>query len=96
MKMGFHVTVRNLQVLCGQCDMFAGVVDIDECAEGAEGAVSCNHTCVNTNGSYFCGCDDGYVLQDNFNCRGKFRIRNEHIHVVHVMFQHVSLVRFVW
>lgn len=71
MEMGFHVMVRSIQALYGQCDMFAGVVDIDECSESN---VSCHHTCMNTNGSYFCGCNDGYVLQDNFNCRRKFII----------------------
>ena len=44
--------------------------DIDECAVGNG---SCEHSCVNTEGSYFCGCDDGYVLYDAFNCTRKLK-----------------------
>ena len=36
--------------------------DIDECSAGDHG---CEHTCVNTPGSYYCECDDGYSLRDN-------------------------------
>lgn len=33
--------------------------DIDECLEGTSG---CDHTCVNSPGSYHCQCDDGFNL----------------------------------
>lgn len=42
--------------------------DQDECA--VYGA--CSQTCVNTHGSYTCGCVEGYVLQpDNRSCKAK-------------------------
>ena len=36
-------------------------VDIDECAD----ASMCDHTCVNTNGSFNCYCNEGYTLADD-------------------------------
>ena len=42
--------------------------DIDECSEGTSG---CDHNCTNTDGSYYCTCMDGYVLEsDNHTCTG--------------------------
>lgn len=42
--------------------------DVDECSEGVH---TCDHTCVNINGTYYCQCDDGYILRDGFTCRRK-------------------------
>ena len=45
-------------------------VDIDECA--SDDTNDCEHICVNTVGSYFCQCDDGYQLDtDGYSCYGK-------------------------
>ena len=42
--------------------------DIDECFERSDG---CDHYCINTVGSYYCACMDGYVLEpDNHICTG--------------------------
>ena len=42
--------------------------DIDECSEGID---NCNQTCTNTEGSFTCGCDDGYLLySDETTCNG--------------------------
>ena len=41
--------------------------DIDECKENH----TCDQICINTNGSYYCSCYGGFVLQhDNRNCEG--------------------------
>ena len=46
--------------------------DIDECNEGTH--VCTPHTCVNTIGSYTCGCNSGYLLDtDGFTCNGKHK-----------------------
>ena len=37
------------------------VVDIDECMEYND----CHQNCTNTEGSYKCSCDLGFVLTDN-------------------------------
>ena len=43
-------------------------VDVDEC-----GADSCSQTCTNTQGSFTCGCNDGYVLNvDGTTCDGMY------------------------
>ena len=43
-------------------------LDIDECTRGTSG---CDHNCINTNGSYYCTCMDGYELEsDNHTCTG--------------------------
>ena len=41
--------------------------DVDEC----DNAQSCEHICINTNGSYYCKCNDGYELHNSMFCHGK-------------------------
>ena len=42
--------------------------DIDECARGLAG---CSYNCINTAGSYYCTCMDGFeLLSDNHTCAG--------------------------
>ena len=48
------------------------VTDIDECFEGISG---CSQYCVNNVGSYYCTCDNGYLLNsDQHTCDGKFAL----------------------
>ena len=43
-------------------------VDVDECGDDTDG---CSQTCTNTEGSFTCGCTDGYVLNvDGTTCDG--------------------------
>ena len=43
-------------------------IDINECSIGNGG---CQQTCINTPGSYHCGCRSGYKLtSDNTTCEG--------------------------
>ena len=57
-----HIAVtRGLTVFCFS-------VDIDECTKANGG---CNHTCHNTNGSYYCTCKEGFILkEDQRTCSG--------------------------
>ena len=42
--------------------------DVDECATANGG---CEHNCHNTEGSFYCSCNDGYeLLADNMSCIG--------------------------
>ena len=42
-------------------------IDINECNEGS----NCDQLCTNTNGSYYCSCNEGYSLMDNGkSCKG--------------------------
>lgn len=44
-------------------------IDIDECLTDNGG---CETTCFNTDGSFECSCDAGYILaSNNFTCEGK-------------------------
>ena len=44
------------------------MLDINECLENNAG---CDHTCVNTLGSYYCQCGDDHELHDdNHTCEG--------------------------
>ncbi|XP_059169369.1 cubilin-like [Physella acuta] len=59
---------------CGPCptgyqDIEDICVDIDECEDNS----TCDHTCVNTEGSYTCSCNPGYVLSraDSSSCFAK-------------------------
>ena len=46
-------------------------LDIDECTT-ANG--NCDHTCHNTNGSYYCTCNGGFfLLEDQRGCKGYFQ-----------------------
>ena len=49
---------------------FVSCVDVDECnLDNGE----CDHTCTNTDGSFFCSCDAGYLLtEDGRICAGKW------------------------
>ena len=49
-------------ILC-LCD-----IDIDECEEST---IYCNQMCNNSDGGYFCTCNDGYQIDsDNRTCKG--------------------------
>ena len=51
-------------------DVFALLTDIDECSSNTS---ECNHYCNNTDGWYFCTCQDGFILgTDKHNCTGEF------------------------
>ena len=44
--------------------------DIDECSDGTH---KCSQICTNTNGSFICGCNDGYHIDfDNDTCSGMY------------------------
>ena len=46
--------------------------DLNECLSNNAG---CDHRCINTNGSYYCECDNGFeLLSDNHTCEGKNKI----------------------
>ena len=50
--------------------MSALLTDIDECSSNTS---ECNHYCNNTDGWYFCTCQDGFMLgTDKHNCTGEF------------------------
>ena len=50
------------------------ILDVNECLNNRAG---CKHTCVNTNGSYYCECNNGFELSlDNHTCEGDYYIQN--------------------
>ena len=52
------------------CICFASSLDIDECDEDISG---CSQTCNNTIGSFVCGCEEGFYLNDDEKtCMSKF------------------------
>ena len=45
-------------------------LDTDECSENNGG---CQHVCNNTEGSFACSCNEGYVLaEDRLSCNSEF------------------------
>ena len=49
---------------------YVDCVDIDECEDDNP----CAHNCHNTEGSYYCSCNDSYTLKaDKFGCKGELR-----------------------
>ena len=46
--------------------------DTNECSDGTH---NCSQICNNTNGSFTCGCNNGYQLDyDNVTCNGMYKI----------------------
>ena len=55
--------------IIGQGEDFLFIIDVDECQENLH---SCQHICTNTDGSFSCGCNEGFMLDgDGQNCTGK-------------------------
>jgi Notch-like protein len=48
--------------------------DIDECRDPAVHQCPDNSQCVNTQGSFYCSCDVGYIKSGNGSCQGKLQI----------------------
>jgi len=48
------------------------VPDINECQQPVS---PCQQDCTNTQGSYVCSCDTGYVLQTDGTCEGNYLIQ---------------------
>ncbi len=58
---------HNFAIICAAT--FALLTDIDECELNNGG---CWHNCMNTDGSFMCSCNDGYILDDidKMSCLG--------------------------
>ena len=53
-------------------------VDVNECGDDTDG---CSQTCTNTEGSFTCGCNSGYVMDsDGVTCNGLYRNYTLHIY----------------
>ena len=51
------------------------IIDIDECANGTHG---CEQRCINTPGSYKCGCNESYILkEDQKTCAPRMYIEGQ-------------------
>ena len=49
-------------IICTKSNIHSNHVDIDECNDGTH---DCSQTCTNTMGSFVCGCNVGYHLDDD-------------------------------
>ena len=46
------------------------IANTNECEEGID---NCEQLCTDTEGSFVCGCNEGYVLDANgFSCNGRY------------------------
>ena len=54
---------------CKSLHVYCIVLDINECADDH----GCHHLCNNTDGSFHCYCDPGFILDSNgTTCKGDF------------------------
>ena len=69
--MSIHTVCRPLgTAMCPMCVISGVGVDVNECQDNNG---DCQHDCVNTPGSFYCSCHDGYRLQGSNNtCRGRW------------------------
>ena len=87
--LAFHGQIVQLYVLfylnfmtCCIHDCTSLFSDIDECSSLSGG---CEHTCVNTQGSYYCECREGFALSSNgrscsIDCGGRLSGTGGHFH----------------
>ena len=57
---GFEIPISFIFSFYYSCYLFNS--DVDECEEDTDG---CSQTCTNTNGSFICGCNSGFLLDVN-------------------------------
>ena len=65
--------------------------DRDECETGTH---NCDHTCHNTEGGYFCTCDNGYMLIDSHSCKGSFMCNLSSLNKFHLLNEQINF--FIW
>ena len=66
-EMATHALVHNISLIF-RAYFSTCLTDINECTENRD---SCSQTCMNTDGSYTCGCNPGYELNsDERTCQG--------------------------
>ena len=62
------VNVKDLLPLSFFLSFFLSSTDVNECHPDVKG--NCSHLCVNSQGSYYCKCPNGFQMsQDNKTCK---------------------------
>lgn len=68
----------NSFIKCCVCS-FHFNLDIDECTSGLNVCPTVS-TCINTDGSYYCKCNEGYFQSNSYSCSGNsLVIRSENV-----------------
>ena len=68
LMMTTHAMVQIVHIIVLEMASIILLIDINECGEEIDG---CAQNCINTNGSYTCGCNTGYRLgNDGYSCYG--------------------------
>ena len=61
--------------------------DVDECNNGTH---NCFQICTNTNGSFTCGCKNGYQLDpDEVTCNGMYKICT---YIQHTLYVYIIII----
>ena len=60
----YYATILNVKEF-----LFVLITDVNECMDNTD---NCSQNCINTIGSYYCYCNDGYTLDsdDQHTCNG--------------------------
>ena len=67
--------------------------DIDECIVSSPG---CDHECVNIDGSFYCSCLSGYMLQQNgTNCSGNAHVQNIHLFSAFILDTYFTYIMYI-
>lgn len=82
-----HVSTGTLGI--GRLNNMVFFSDEDECATGRH---NCQHTCVNTPGSFRCGCPDGY-MRNGITCVGKWNLLENPLDLTGILSLDLRIVR---
>ena len=72
-----YIRIIFLHIYMFTCAFFSS--DNDECSIGTH---NCPQICTNTKGSFYCGCNTGFVLNnDGATCNGEYYMKHAHMFI---------------
>ena len=88
-----NAKVRIFTKITHKKPSFLNLLDIDECVEYPH---LCHQHCLNTNGSFVCGCDEGFILQsDERTCKIISKLKSSRVYYIFPLSLDESGIRLI-